>query len=406
MAIWDGAELERRTAARMSTAGLVPVLNVVHDETSQEFDIYAFHPRPDGISRVLVQCTTSRPDSGKLTTLRGWADSLSVEHRLFVTGSNPHETQERVADFQGTHFLSEHPDSALHSVTVDECMIDICRPLSLRERLAIGFCRGMSHLRRVALQSRTRHECAEEVVAVWNELDRVTPMRDPFERLDRLYSIHGEHGDLSARCAVAERLGDESDDPLLALKAAYAGNRGTYTQAAMATQTINRMHTFISLCECACLVAGGAQVPSHLMQSGRAGRLVASLSNRPFRHLLGMFVWELLHCWGGMWPAADEALFRRVISDDIGATPQDVDWMVTYCNSFLRSAGQEGYITRVPWQGKEWSNVLLLPYFVKGLGVLRVEALKQARLGRYPWGNWRDDCIRCVQECKKWEREH
>lgn len=93
MARWEGPELERRTAARLFTAGFVPVLNVRHQQTNCEFDIYAFHPKPKGVSRVLVQCSTQLRNH-KVAELDAYARAFGLDAKVFVSEPAPDARKE------------------------------------------------------------------------------------------------------------------------------------------------------------------------------------------------------------------------------------------------------------------------------------------------------------------------
>ncbi len=402
MAEWEGRELERRTAARMATAGFVPVLNVRHAEFNQEFDIYAFSPHEDGVRRILAQCTTAPPDSQKIAALCGWARSFHVDDALFVTSRNPHDNQANVAAFQRITLLSEHPDSTFHEAIIDNRTLRVGAALSARENAIVRFLRGMSSLRRVSLDRRSQCDEAKRVAGVWAKLDEVALEADPFARLERLYSIHFKHSRLAEQCALAEGLGDSGGK---ALKAAYAYGRGTFTQSALAVQTLNRVHTLIALCECSCLVSAGVTIPDDYSR-GRTGPLIQSLSVRPFRHLLGMFAFELVYGWGGMWPEAYEQRFMEHFGQNIGASPNELRWLIEFVNDLFCTAGHEGFILRPPWHGMGWYNVLLLPFFAKGIGVRRLESELGVALSGWPWDAWRRASYEAEKRCRQYEQSH
>ena len=90
MPMWEGRELERRTAARVATAGFAPAINVTHSRTQSEFDVYAFLPKPESLGRLMVQCSVPRPKHEKLSALKGNAATFGARHMLYVTEDNPH----------------------------------------------------------------------------------------------------------------------------------------------------------------------------------------------------------------------------------------------------------------------------------------------------------------------------
>jgi hypothetical protein len=227
---------------------------------------------------------------------------------------------------------------------------------------------------------------------VWKDLDGVPLLTDPFERLEQLYEIHWSVPKLAEECALGEGLATTGRE---ALKRAYAYGDGTYTQSALAAQTLNRAYTLVSLCECACLVASGEQVPGALdAQSGRRGPIIRSLAERPHPHLLGPFVFELLCGWGGFWPLGVEQPFKETIASTIGAGPAQVDDLLGFINSLFRSAGMGNFVKEVEYRGVKWRNMLLLPYFAKGIGVRRIESEARQEITWAPWVDWKDDSLR------------
>ena len=233
--------------------------------------------------------------------------------------------------------------------------------------------------------------------SIWYELECVPIEPDPFARLSNLYAIHEKDKTLAADCAMAEGLGKE---PLPALRQAYAYNneRAVVTQSALACQTLNRTLTLIALCECSCLVADGAPVPEEFVREGRIVPLIESLADKPYRHLLGKFAFDLLHGWGGMWMWGHTVFFEEAFAADIEAKVTSVRALIDFTNDLFKKAGQEGYIVGLDFYG-EWSNILLPPYFAKGIGVGRFERELGLTLASSPWCDWRAEAERFHDLC-------
>ena len=64
--------------------------------------------------------------------------------------------------------------------------------------------------------------------------------------------------------------------------------------------------------------------------------------------------------------------FEEAFAADIGAKVTSVRALSDFTNDLFKKAGQEGYIVGLDFYGG-WSNILLLPYFAKGIGVGRFE---------------------------------
>jgi len=398
--MWQANELERRTAARLATAGFVPFINVKDPGTRSEFDIYAFLPRADGVERLLVQCSYPAPNSQKLAALRGYAEIFGAPYTLFVTCGKPHDDQIELARKFKVVLLSEAGDANMGCGVVAERKLDVVAPLSCREKAIVSYLRCVAWLRRVAYGK--RHTCGEceTTVSVWNKLDQVPLTRDPFERLCTLYDLHFSFPTLSQECASAESL---APTPRGALKEAYAYGKGTFTQSALAAQTHNRVQTLMALSECACLLAGGATLPSSLHD--RRSKFIRELAQRPFRHLLGLFAFLLVHEWGGFWHNENEAAVKERIASHVGVAEQDIDQMIEFANRLFPGDGQPGFMAHVRYSTAEWDNIVLLPYFAKGIGLRRVECGSKIKFTVFPWADWKSSSERLEAKCKAYEQE-
>ncbi len=401
--MWEARELERRTAARVAAAGFAPALNVIHADTQSEFDVYAFLPQQAGFRRLMVQCSLGPPSSEKLSALKANADSFGADYALYVTAGVPHQTQMNLAEVHGVKLLSESAASDLATADVAGATIDAQRPLSLREEFIVRFLRCLARLRRLALDYRDASPACKKLVGVWNSLDQVSLIHDPFERLATLYEIHFGAPKLAEECALAEGLGPTG---MRALKQAYAYNRGTYTQTALAVQTLNRVHTLIAFCECACLLAQGAALPSLLAdERGRRGPLAQWLSGLPAPHRLAIVAFEFVYGWGGLWRAM-AATVRDRIAEAVGITPEEVDDMRGYVDHLFRDEGMGSFIKQVRYLEAEWESLALLPYFSKGIGVRRLEMETGVQLVGDPWSRWKKARIELGTECEQYERGH
>ncbi len=388
----------------MAAAGLVPALNVKDADTQSEFDIYAFRASPTSVQRVMVQCSHPAPRSEKLSALKGYAPSFGADDCLYVTATKPHPTQSTLAQRLGVALITEDHRSRDSETVIAGCAIDVQAPLSAREEAIIHFLRCLARLRRVALGGRSRHPACETVVNTWNALDGVPLIADPFERIERLYQIHYSAPNLAEDCALSEGLAAEGPP---ALKQAYAYNGGTYTQSALALQTLNRVQTLISLCECACQVSAGAVVPDFLDQEGgRRGPIIRSLAQKPYRHLLGAFAFEFVFGWGGFWPAQCETEVKSGIAAALGCPCPGVDLLVQYVDSLYKTEGMGQFVKRVGYGDVWWHNMLLLPFFAKGIGLLRIQDEGGSAPSGSPWDEWRADVLRRAGECELYERDH
>lgn len=404
MSAWDANELERRTAARLSVAGFVPALNVVHLETQSEFDVYGIRLQPDAVSRLMVQCSVPSPNATKLMALRGYAWCFGVEACLLVSVHDLHEDQQALAELAQITVLSEEQGADFAATTLHGIPLSAHTTLTPREEAIARFLRCMAWLRRIALDCRRQNPTCEQVVQTWRQLDGIALLPDPFERLCALYEIHGSNRRLAEECALSEGLATTGRD---ALKQAYAYNQGTYTQSALAVQTLNRIHTIITLAECACLVAGGRQVPPVVYSaSSNAADEIVEFSRHPARHLLAWFVFEFLYGWGGFWQEFNIDPFREDIAQCIGASPEQVDEMIALINRVFGTQQGGEFVVSAGWSETRWRNLTLLPYFAKGIGVRRIEDESGLTFDDTPWREWKISSLDLERDLRQWETSH
>ncbi|MCE5238390.1 hypothetical protein LLH23_07835 [bacterium] len=405
MSKFDSNDLERRTAARLSSAGFVPVLNVIHRGSNSEFDIYAYHPHPDSVHRLMVQCTTSSPGNEKMAALKGNAISFDCQHWMFVTRRKPHPTKLSLAEAHGTVLLEERGD--ICSGTVDDCLIDLAPPPTDREMLITSAMMGFAYLRQEArspsLPPRTdrARDAVSRVDELWKRLEEVPLTTDPFRRLEALYGIYESAPEISADCAEAE---DLADDRYKALFEAFAKGRGSVTQCALALQTLNRLQTIVALCECACLVSD-ADIPSDFQFGGKISNLIRSLRSEKYRHLLARFAFELLYAWGGMWLDEHADVFWNRIANDVGVKVAEAQRIKEFLNRLFQSIGVS-FIRPVESGGVTWHNLYLLPYFIKGVGIRRMERELSCTFDRSPCSQWRNCSVAYEGKCRAWEEKH
>jgi len=401
MSMWDGSELERRTAARVAATGFIPATNVKHSSTQSEFDVYAFLPQEGGFRRLMVQCTTASVHADKLSALKAYADSFHADDAVFVTGKKPHETLDRLAQFHGVHLLSEHTDATTSSCSIADRRLDVQAELTDREEAICAFLRGIAWLHRVALEHRDDSVWAEKVVETWNALDEVFLIPDPFQRLQRLYDIHTDEPELARKCAAAERL---ADTPYNALFRAMVHGDGTYSQSALAVQTLNRTHTLITFAECACAAAEGAAIPGYLDDPrGRRGPLIRSLADRDSRMAFATAAFEFIYGWGGLW-SADGHSIAPELAALAGVSVADIRDARRRIDTLLRDAGMNEFIKSFDPDYGSWECFALLPYFSKGIGVHRF-ALGGAALD-WPFSAWRDAAREHAECCREYETSH
>lgn len=408
MSKWEANDLERRTAARMSSCGFVPVTNVKHYATQSEFDIYAYHAKPDSVHRTMVQCTTeASPDADKTLAVKGYAATYGLDDQLLVLTCKPHEQKVGLTAEHGIHLLSDHQHSTSKSAEIDGCTIDVSLPHTDREQLIVSFMMGMAHLRRkvtaIKNSQNWRAPIAQKVEDVWRAieeapLDKEPPERKPFVRLGKLYKIYFDDPELARNCAHDEKL---AKTPYEALWNAMVLGHGEVAQAALAVQTLNRLHTIIAFCECACLAAGGAEVPDDFEYGGKIKQLIEWLMKKDSRHLLGRFAFELLHGWGGMWIDAYHDLFLDRLCEDIRASEEDVAEMIGFVDSVFT-----GFIMECHPEAGDFHTVLLLPYFAKGIGVRRFRAEFGESLSSFPWSSWSSRSLSYQNQCKQWEEKN
>lgn len=402
MSMWDGRELERRTAARAATAGFAPAINVTHSRTQSEFDIYAFLPTPQSLERLMVQCSVPRPTHDRLSALKGNADTFRANHMLYVTEGNPHPTQVALAGEHGVELVGEHTD-AVGVATFAGATIDVQSSLSLREKTILTHLRALAWLRRVALDASGHSEAADKLLEVCKQLDEVSLVSDPFDRLTELYKIHYYAPKLAEECALAEGLATSGRR---ALKNAYASNCGTYTQSALAAQTLNRTHTLIAFCECACLVALGEQVPDALdAAAGRRGGLIRWLSEQPSRHKLAIVAFELVYGWGGLW-CFDGVSCAPAIACAVDIDEADLHGMRECVDRLLRAEGMDKFIKPVSYKGHSWEALALLPFYAKGIGVERLEQEEQCCFKSPMRDRWVAAAIDLQSRCNAYEKSH
>lgn len=403
MSMWEGRQLERRTAARVAGSGFAPAINVVDPDTQSEFDIYAFLPGDGEFRRLMVQCSVSAPSSQKLAALKTYASSFGADDALYVTARTPHRAQISLAKKIGVALVSESDNSPLNSANIAGRTIDVQQSLSVQEKAIVAFMQCIARLRRVALDRRNESCAAEKVVEVLNELDRVALMKDPFERLSHLYRVHEQYRKLTQECALAENLASTARR---ACYRAYAYNEGTYTQSALAAQTLNRTHTLISYCECACLVAAGTSVPDEIASAGgRIPSLIEWLSRRTGRHLLALVAFEFVYGFGGLWSIMGQDV-APFIESATGATKGQIQSMKSYINHIFRARGMNEFIKQVEYQDTTWENLVFLPCFSKGIGLRRVELETGDSFCGSPWDDWRRAATDLVERCKEYQRNH
>lgn len=406
MAQWEGPELERRTAVRLFSAGFVPVLNVRHQATNSEFDVYAYHAHEDCVTSVLVACSTTLK-ANKLYQLDSQARVFDLDHKLFVSEPSPGEDQtELLKMMDGLAFVSEDPNCGCDTAEIDGCVIDVQCELSPREQLMMMSLRVQSHLHdRVRSKEARGNELAERIKWTWYNIECAGSISCPFKRLAELYDIHFRNPCLSADCALTEKL--HPSDKFAALKKAYAENEGHYTQSALACQTLNRTLTLITLSECACRVNGGMPLPETFLnpdresKEGRVIPLIKWMSEQPFLHKFGRFAFALLHGWGGMSISDYNDVWRQVLADDVGCEPVEIDTMIEFADHLIvRSGQQDGYFKKnIAYYDNVWSNVLLMPYYQKGIGVLRFAA-EECDVDLSFWSQWSEDVIRLDREAR------
>lgn len=402
MSMWDGRELERRTTARVAGTGFVPAVNVVHRATQSEFDVYAFLPQQGGFRRLMVQCTTAFPDATKVAALKGYAATFHADHAVFVTTRKPHATVAASAATHGVHLLSEDANASTHSCTIDGVQLDVRAPLTPREEAICQFLRGIAWLRRVALEHRHNSAEAKQVVDTWGELDEVFLTADPFVRLQKLYDIHNAEPALAQKCAAAENL---ADTPYKALGRAMVYGEGTYSQSALAAQTMNRAYTLITFAECACAVTEGAAIPDYLDDPrGRRGRLIRALSDRDSRMAFATVAFDFIHGWGGLWSAEGHSIAPELAAL-AGVSEAAIDDARSRIDTLLRDAGMEVFIKSFDEDYGAWECFALLPYFSKGIGVRRLTALG-AQLDGWLYQNWSLASCGHEAECRTYEEAH
>lgn len=400
---WEPNELERRTAARVAGIGFVPALNVMHWATGSEFDVYAFLPHEDTFDRLMVQCTTSAPDADKIRALKTCALDFGANHWVFVTTRKPHETKAAMAEWHGIELLSESGHAAKHQCEIAGRVLDVHKRLTPREWAICHFLRGIAWLRRVALESREKSAEAKQVVSTWNALDEVFLTSDPYRRLQMLYDLHYEEPALAQRCAGAEGLAATAHRGLW--NAMVLGD-GTYTQSALAVQTINRAHTLITLAECACRTAQGEAVPDYLDHpEGRRGKLIRDLADKRGRAAFAVVAFELVYGWGGLWSAEGSS-----IVPDLAAIAEvdeaDINDARTRIDTLLRDAGMGEFIKDFSPDYARWECLALLPYFSKGVGVSRFRAEHGLGLDGKPFAGWLEAAVQHADQCKAYEQNH
>lgn len=385
----------------MATSGFVPVTNVRHKETDLEFDIYGFHPRPKSVSRCIVSCST-QTRKHKVAELDSYGDLFKLDAKLFVTTNEPlapHLTLVKM--MKDVLLLSEDTSTEFGQVTVDGRTINVHEPLSLREGLIVSSLRAMAYLHRRLKMEFRGNEYAARVQKVWHQLECVSSEPDPFVRLGRFYDIHDENPVLSADCAYGEKLGPT---PEQALWQAMVTREGPITQSALSCQTLHRLLQVSALCECACLYSGGAPISKPWDNDNKVRNLVQSLARKPYRHLLGRFVFEVLHGWGGMWRIEDNQFFHDCIISDLGMQSgeyQPVKDMITFCNDMFGTKGKDNFIGRIQKLGI--SIVKLLPFSFKGVGVRRIEGEYDEVLRGKIWEGWKNESLLFDQKCLETE---
>ena len=402
MSMWDGRELERRTAARVAKAGFAPAINVIHADTRSEFDVYAFLPQPASLERLMVQCSVPRPNHEKLSALKGNASTFGADHMLYVTESMPHQDQCTLADTHGIELITED-GAGRGTASIAGTTIDVQATPTVREAAIRTHLQCLSWLRRVALDARSSSSACAALVDIWNRLNGVSLIEDPFERLLELYEIHYAAPKLAENCAVAEGLASTGR---AALKRAYAYNGGSYTQSALAVQTLNRTHTLIAFCECACLVALGHAVPQALDDPvGRRGALLRWLAQRPSRHKLGIVAFEFVYGWGGLWSISGVDCAPH-IANAVGISVADLHSMRGCVDHLLRSQGMGTFIKPVSYRTNEWEALALLPFYAKGIGIRRLELETGQQFNTETCMNWKQAFDHLRTECQQYETAH
>jgi len=373
--------------------------------------VYCLWFTSGGVRRGLVECKSSPPSPSEVSQIVGLAKQLRAKRAWLVT-TRP--VDDRTASWAA--------DGQVDVRVVGQKYRSPDR-LTPGGRAVMRTLRGFAHLERLG-RSAKEHGRGASVSALRKVLHLVTGSMLDFDLIQRaklLYETHRENHVLAERCAYEERLagslpGARTASALKAYKAkalwnAMVLNAGTYTQSALMGQMLNRVYTLITLAECAEEVAAGSVAKSDVVVP-RWSPIARWLSDGDLRRLLGSVLYHFVFVLGCFIPLE----FKDAVYEDIGSStgcPVDrIDDVFSLANSVFRcmARSREGsvdFILDLPIAEDKpfrWKTMILVPYFLKGVGVGYYDEKLGLQLEHdYPQ-RWRQAAERAEAQCYKEEQ--